>query len=188
MFQRWPLFLFHHTRPEGVSMPSRDKGCPDAVGALALHADFPEDSAHDRHGLLVYLVTVPRSVEFEAEHRAGNGDNLPLLGLAVLAPPRPLGRLSPLELGELVEYAVRELPFGTLVATVVELLVAWYRALRTPPARDTGRLVRGAKRSLSWASTADTPPAATKSRTRSMPGLSRVAPLCPGSSISSATL
>ena len=57
----------------------------------------------------ILVVSIAAGVVHEAVVRGMDGDNLALAGLPQLPPPTTLCRFRPLELGELVEYAVREL-------------------------------------------------------------------------------
>ena len=151
----------------------------DGVHRASLCPHYAEDTPYDVHLLFVHHVVVPRGVVPEPIVRAGPRHEFPLACLLKLAPPRTLGYLGPLVLAELVEDAVGELSLRALVATVIEGAYPGAVLLELPPEQV---VISGFawKRSLSCASTTETPPAATKSRTLSMPGRSSEAPLCPG--------
>ena len=85
--------------------------------ALGRHA---EDLIHDAHLWLVDDQGVFRLVVPEAVPGLPRDIRVALSDPAEHAPPRPLGNLGPLVLGELVEDAVRELTLGCLVTPVVE--------------------------------------------------------------------
>jgi hypothetical protein len=152
-------------------------------GALGGHA---HDAPNDLHPFLVHDVVGAVVVEPEPVVRPAPGDDLALAGALHLAPPGPLGRLDALEACDLVHDAVGELPLRGVVSAIVEGADLGPMLLELAPDQvvvDGSR----AKRSRSWAKTTDTPPAATRSLTRSIPGLSRLAPLWPGSETSSKT-
>lgn len=71
------------------------------------------------HPLLDHLIAVPAFVYAVAVVCRVAADDLALARLAELPAAGSLGRLGPLELGELVQDAVRKLPFGRVVAAVV---------------------------------------------------------------------
>jgi len=103
-------------RPDAIAL----EGAFYRVHRLALRADHPEDALDNRHALLVHLVVVAGLVVEEAVVRPGARYHLALAGLAHLAAAGPLGCLHPLKLRELVQDAIRELPFRGVVAPVVE--------------------------------------------------------------------
>jgi hypothetical protein len=78
----------------------------DLVQALAAHSQGIEDPTYDAHLRLAYHQALSSPVVGEAVGWPGTPDQLALLNLLVETPPRPLGDLRPLELGELVEDSV----------------------------------------------------------------------------------
>src|SRR5829696_3602726 len=103
-----------------------------------------------------------------------------------LATAAPLHDLGPLVLGELVEDAVCELALRALISPVVEGTDLGSVFVELPPQQVVIGGLAGEAVPIPSSTTA-TPPAATRSRTRSIPGRSRLAPLCPGSDTSSRT-
>ncbi len=120
--------VIEYHRAYGVTVPDAPAGrgrdpiprerlgrCPQA------HAprDVLEDAQHRGHGLPVDEIAIPRSVIGETVRRRVGGDYLPLPRLPQPAPTSPLRRLGTLELGELVEDAVREFTFWGVVSPIV---------------------------------------------------------------------
>ena len=92
----------------------------------------------------VHLVAVPRLVVAKAVAGRVAADDLALPGLAELPSSAALRRLRPLELGELVEYAVGELALRAVVSPVVQWRVSFVAVLlELPPEQVDGRLARG---------------------------------------------
>src|SRR5919112_467427 len=87
---------------------------------LSLRADHVEDARHYLHLRLVNLVGILCGIKFEAISGGMRAYNLTFAHFTELTPARPLGCLCPLELGELVEDAVSQLSFSTLIAAIVE--------------------------------------------------------------------
>src|SRR5215211_5215265 len=115
-----PLMVgFAHTRfPDGEGTPSRSSA-RRAVEALPSTTDQPEDPPDHGHVSRLHLVAVPRLVVAKTVPGRVAADDLPLPGLAKLPPAASLRRLRPLELGELVEDAVREIPLWAAGAPIV---------------------------------------------------------------------
>src|SRR5215204_382719 len=79
-----------------------------------------EDAAHHSNLLLVHNIVIAGLVVLEAVVSPRVADKLTLPSFLQSSPSGPLGGLSTLELGELVEDAVCEFPFWAFVTTVVE--------------------------------------------------------------------
>jgi hypothetical protein len=77
------------------------------VDGSAFYAHHAKYAPYDGHGHFVHHVIVPPLIEPETVVRGVPDDNLSLLGLCDFASPSPLGGLGSLELGELVEDAIR---------------------------------------------------------------------------------
>jgi hypothetical protein len=92
-------------------------GLPEAH---AFRSDHAEDLAHDPHLRLADHQGVPILGVGEAVGCLVSPDNLALAHLPVQSPPGPLGGLRTLELGELIQDAVRELTLRRIVSSVVE--------------------------------------------------------------------
>ncbi len=146
---------------------------------MPLNTDHVEDALYHRHRLCVNDVIVSGIVVPKVVCWTGSCHDLTLPGLLELAPPTTLTYLRSLVLAELVEDAVRKLTIRRVVSAVVH--GTDLRPVLLELAAEEVVIGRLADLSRSCASPTKTPPAATRSRTRSMPGRSRLAPLCPGS-------
>src|SRR5215217_7975286 len=79
-----------------------------------------EDAAHHSNLLLVHNVVIAGLVVLEAVVSPRVAEKPTLPSFLQSSPSGPLGGLSSLELGELVEDAICEFPFWALVTAVVE--------------------------------------------------------------------
>jgi hypothetical protein len=86
----------------------------------SLDTDHVEDAPYNLHLILVDLIAVPVGVELEAVTRGMCGKYLALPCLALPSAAAPLRDLQALEAGDLVEYAICELPFWGIIAPVVQ--------------------------------------------------------------------
>ena len=93
-----------------------------AVYGGPCHGGHPEDALDHGHRVLINLVTVASAIVPEPVVGPTTRYKLPLTGLAEFSPPSPLRDLRRFVLGQLVEDAVRELPFWGIVAMVVQRL------------------------------------------------------------------
>jgi hypothetical protein len=96
----------------------------------------------------VHFVAVPRSVVAEAVVSLPSRDYLAFAGLSESTSTSPLGRLCPLELGELVEDAVRVLTLRRLVAAVVEGAYPGSVLLKLPPEQNKRTVAKARRRAL----------------------------------------
>jgi hypothetical protein len=78
-----------------------------------------EDAPYDAHLFLSHDISVSSLIVLEAIVRPRGSEHLAFSGLSQLTAPSTLRYLCPLELGELVEYAVSELAFGGVVSAFV---------------------------------------------------------------------
>jgi hypothetical protein len=115
-----PLIVgFAHARfPDGEGTPPRSRArAVDGLSPTAYHFEDPPDHGHV---LRLHLVAITGLVVAEAVAWRVAADDLSLPGLPQLPPAAALRSLRALELGELVEDAVRELTLRGIVAAVVE--------------------------------------------------------------------
>src|SRR5215208_4826107 len=95
--------------PFGSGQPIALEDAFHAPDGDALRTHHTEDTFHDGHSLVVYLVAVPGGVVTVAIVRALGGDDLTLSGLPELPSAALLGDLETLVAGNLVQYAGRQL-------------------------------------------------------------------------------
>src|SRR5215217_2521367 len=79
-----------------------------------------KDAPNDGHLFRVHFIAFAILSVAKAVVRGMGRHDLPLLGTPQLPSPRPLRYLGPLELGELVEDAVRQLPLRAIVSPIVQ--------------------------------------------------------------------
>jgi hypothetical protein len=143
----------------------------------------------EHHALRVEDETIPVIVVLEPERgpavaRPGPRDDLALAGLSELAPPGALRRLGSLELGQLVQDAVRELPLWGVVSPIVQGAHLRVVLLELAAEQVVVGGLPGEPVAVLRQHHGDTT-AGHEVPDRSIPGRSRLAPLWPGSRTSS---
>jgi hypothetical protein len=149
--------------------------------------EHTEDAADDLHLCLVNLLDISGGIELEPVPGGMRSDYLSLTRIAQLTSPTSLGYLEALEAGSLVEYAVGELAFRTVVAAVAKrselgaMLVERLAQMREVRGLTSEPVVvlRQHRRNA---------PAATRSLIGSIPDLSRLTAALPRIRHSSKTL